>query len=545
MKNITKRILPLLLALVLVCASFITVSAKPAAEKIVTTPTGYTKAGDVDYLKVTDEFYDPKAKKDVTLTVVANWGARGENAVFLSSYAVDFYTAGNTYQDFSGLSGSKQQKQVPESALFKALQVFMESNHTYYTEYKGSKNVRAFYKYTDCVSNDTTQVSVLYRGTLVTSQWNSGDIWNQEHTWPQSKCTSDWQVGDIMQLRPSNPSENSGRGNDCYGEKSSSDYYDPGISVRGDCARMMLYMYVRWGNTSKMWGSSGVMESVDILLKWMQEDPVDTWEMGRNDSVQSITGTRNVFVDYPELAWLLFGKEIPSDMTTPSGGKSTGTTPPPECTHATTKLVNKKAATCTADGYTGDTVCAQCSKKLESGTAIPAGHKDDNQDQKCDACGKNLCPHPQTELKNEKASTCQAEGYSGDQVCTTCGETVTAGHALPMGEHQPTVTGQKDATCGEDGYSGDTICGNCSEPIIDGTVIPATGSHSYGDWMTEKEATTKETGLQTRTCTECGHKESQELPVLETSYTWVIVTVVVAAAVCTAGVVLFILKRKK
>ena len=60
------------------------------------------------------------------------------------------------------------------------------------------------------------------------------------------------------------------------------------------------------------------------LLAWMEEDPVDTWEMGRNDAVQSITGTRNVFVDYPEYAWLLFGREIPSDMTTPSGEAAGG-----------------------------------------------------------------------------------------------------------------------------------------------------------------------------------------------------------------------------
>ena len=39
----------------------------------------------------------------------------------------------------------------------------------------------------------------------------------------------------------------------------------------------------------------------DDLLRWIEEDPVDTWELGRNDSVEAITGTRNVFVDYPEL----------------------------------------------------------------------------------------------------------------------------------------------------------------------------------------------------------------------------------------------------
>ena len=51
----------------------------------------------------------------------------------------------------------------------------------------------------------------------------------------------------------------------------------------------------------------------------MQEDPVDTWEMSRNDCVQQVQGNRNVFIDYPEFAWLLFGRELPADYDTPSG----------------------------------------------------------------------------------------------------------------------------------------------------------------------------------------------------------------------------------
>ena len=43
-----------------------------------------------------------------------------------------------------------------------------------------------------------------------------------------------------------------------------------------------------------------------VLLKWMQQDPVDTWEMGRNDAVESISGNRNVFIDHPEFANMCF-----------------------------------------------------------------------------------------------------------------------------------------------------------------------------------------------------------------------------------------------
>lgn len=282
------------------------------AENIITPATGYTKAEEVEYKKTTVRARDGVTRENV----VANWGARGETATFLSSYAVEFYEADEQYAILSQKKGDGDTSNTQKSELFRELSTVMSEKQTYYTYYEDSQNVRDFYKYTDCVKNDTSQVSIIYRGDMCTSEWNKGKIWNQEHMWPKSKLSTDEEIGDIMHLRPANPSENTGRSNDAYGE--SNGYYTPKDNVRGDCARTMLYMYVRYGS-SKMWGKYGVFESLDILLKWMEQDPVDTWEMGRNDSVQTVTGTRNVFVDYPEYAWLLFGEEVPADMITPSG----------------------------------------------------------------------------------------------------------------------------------------------------------------------------------------------------------------------------------
>ncbi len=303
-------------------------SAAPASSWIITTPTGYTSADQVEY----KTFQQNDRGDGKTYTVIANWGARGEPSTFLSTYAQEFYT--ESYDELLTYAGGTDTASAPNSPLFKHLQEMMASAQTHYTYYTESQNVRDYYRYTDCVSNDITQVALLYRGGLVTGDWNSGKIWNQEHCWPRSKLHSSdadikaQMIGDIAHLRPTNPSENGGRSNDCYGEKKGSEYYNPGISVHGDVARMMLYMYVRWGAVDTMWGAGGVMESLDILLKWMEEDPVDTWEMGRNDSVQSITGTRNVFIDYPELAFVLFGQEVPKTMPTPSGEGSDGTAVP-------------------------------------------------------------------------------------------------------------------------------------------------------------------------------------------------------------------------
>ena len=264
---------------------------------------------------------------------VYNWGQRDQTATFLSPMAEAFYSANNvTYSGLAALSGSSTNSSVPSSALYKKLHSLMYGNLENPTSYEATKNL---FKLTDCQNNasSSTKISSFYSGTSIGPAWDGGSTWNREHTWPNSKSnggssSNTLRETDIMMLRPASVSENSGRSNTAYGEGSS--YYDPnklGENVRGDVARIVLYVYVCWGGSSDhdgaldyMWGTSGVIQSKAILLKWMEEDPVDTWEMGRNDSVESITGTRNVFVDYPELAFKLFSTSVPSDYDSPSGG---------------------------------------------------------------------------------------------------------------------------------------------------------------------------------------------------------------------------------
>ena len=248
----------------------------------------------------------------------SNWGYRGNTATSLSNAANAFYANnGTSYEALSALSGASDVAAVPSSALYGQLKSLMTANHTYITSYDETKDL---YRYTDC-QGATGPISSFYSGNAIGPDWDG--TWNREHTWPNSKGLEGDDENDIMMLRPTSSTENSGRGNKAYGV--SSGFYNPNsesggkYNLHGDVARIALYVYVRWGNTGNMWGSSGVIESKEVLLTWMQEDPVDTWELGRNDAVQSITGTRNVFVDYPELAFLLFGEEVPADMVTPSG----------------------------------------------------------------------------------------------------------------------------------------------------------------------------------------------------------------------------------
>ena len=340
------------------------------------TATGYKSAGDV--------VYNTNGK------YIYNWGARGERATFLSKYALQFYTGNYTFATLSKVSGGTSDSNAPSSALYKQLQELMKSKHTYTNSYSANNNLL---QYTDCENGGGT-ISSFYSGKAIGPAWDSAATWNKEHTWPNSKGLGGNDENDIMMIRPTSVSENSARGNEAYGESSS--YYHPNsesggkYDLRGDVARICLFVYTRWGNTGSMWGSGGVMESLTVLLKWMEEDPVDTWEMGRNDAVQAITGTRNAFVDYPEYAFLLFGEAVPANYVTPS--QSNGVTPPnpDDCTHSF------RQATCTQPQ-----TCTLCHTTV--GSAL--GHTDPDADGKCTRCGEVL------ELKTTHAGT-KADPYS-------------------------------------------------------------------------------------------------------------------------------------
>ena len=204
--------------------------------------------------------------------------------------------------------------------------------------------------------------------------------------------------------------------------------------------------------------------------------------------------------DYGEAAWTWTGYEsakatftcsrdashveevtaaVTSEITTPASCESTGvrtytatvtfqgknytdtcTETLPALGHKT-QLVGAKTATCTEDGYTGDEVCTVCGETVKKGEVIPAlGHK--------------------TQLVGAKAATCTEDGYTGDEVCTVCQEVVKKGEVIPATGHKTQLVGAKTATCTGDGYTGDEVCTVCQETVKKGEVIPATG-HDYKD----------------------------------------------------------------
>ena len=259
---------------------------------------------------------------------LCNWGVRGETALFLSGNALSYYSdnewgVGASWGWFMGqeYEGGTGAEDAMASPLYRQLHSFLDSKQTHQPSYAETMDL---FQYTDCMASNPEFISSFYSGRKLDGTWDGGSTWNPEHIWPSSKASGD-QNDDILMLRPTSTGENSGRGDLAYGE--SSGYYNPNtetdgnFDLRGDCARICLYCYVRRSeNAGSMWGTEGVFEDPDVLLSWMAQDPVDTWEMGRNDATADITGVRNVFVDYPELAWKLFGREVPCSYPTPMNG---------------------------------------------------------------------------------------------------------------------------------------------------------------------------------------------------------------------------------
>ena len=251
----------------------------------------------------------------------------------------------------------------------------------------------------------------------------------------------------------------------------------------------------------------------------------------------------------------------------------------PATGHIHTEVRNQKDATYKENGYTGDTYCKDCGKKLETGTVIPklvekehdygewvldqaptckkygARHRickncgdrevdvldkvdhswelvsttpatctiGEIQHYKCSVCGETkdvtlsnpLGEHSWDNGKVTKKATCTEDGEK-TYTCTVCNTTKTEVISATGHQHKE-VRNAKKATCTEDGYTGDTYCKDCGEKLETGSVIKKLG-HTWDNGVITKEATETEEGVKTYTCKTCGETKTESIPV--TSHHW-------------------------
>ncbi len=165
-----------------------------------------------------------------------------------------------------------------------------------------------------------------------------------------------------------------------------------------------------------------------------------------------------------------------------------------------TQLQNKKDATCTQEGYTGDLVCTECKTEVEKGKTIPAkGHTEVTipgkaatcteagltDGTKCSVCGEILVAQKEIPAKGHtdvtipgKAATCTETGLTDGTKCSLCGEILVAQKEIPAKGHTDVTIPGKAATCTETGLTDGTKCSVCGEILVAQKEIPAKG-HNF------------------------------------------------------------------
>jgi endonuclease I len=164
---------------------------------------------------------------------------------------------------------------------------------------------------------------------------NEGDCYNREHSWPQSWFNNDGTARtDLHHIFPVDGYVNNKRGNYPFGEVRSASWtsqngsklgtcmtsgysgivFEPIDEYKGDFARAIMYMSVRYYSEDGSWSSSDMTNkseilpwAIQMLMRWNEQDPVSQKEIDRNNVIyDDYQYNRNPFVDHPEYARMIW-----------------------------------------------------------------------------------------------------------------------------------------------------------------------------------------------------------------------------------------------
>lgn len=231
------------------------------------------------------------------------------------------------YSSCYGLSGNELNQELSN----------IIDNHIYYSY----SQVKDILRLSDEDPQNQDNIILVYTGNSINKESfasnNEQDFWNREHVWPKSHGSfgpsDEYSIPaftDVHNLKPSDASINSYRsdkdfenggdivfnGNiitNCFG---TSQTFEPREDVKGDIARIIFYMDIRYNGgenelsldivdylTSYPDPEIGVLST---LIDWHENDPPDDFESRRNDIIFSYQQNRNPFIDFPQLVDLIY-----------------------------------------------------------------------------------------------------------------------------------------------------------------------------------------------------------------------------------------------
>tara|TARA_X000001036_G_C20627136_1_gene785633 strand:+ start:118 stop:1248 length:1131 start_codon:yes stop_codon:yes gene_type:complete len=246
------------------------------------------------------------------------------------------------YQQANGLSAEELKE-----ALYQIV-----SNHVVFPYTSSSTDTWDILQQSDQDPTDHNNMILVYTGRSQDkgyrdgsgnySQYENGNgtqsnSWNREHVWPKSHGFPDEDDNaytDVHNLKPCDRSVNSSRGtkdfdfggsqhneaNDC---NTDTDSWEPPDYVKGDIARILFYMVIRYDPGYDHDNTAFDLELVDYttpnnndpilgklssLIQWHNDDPVDDFEINRNEIIFGFQENRNPFIDHPNLVNYLWGE---------------------------------------------------------------------------------------------------------------------------------------------------------------------------------------------------------------------------------------------
>jgi endonuclease I len=208
--------------------------------------------------------------------------------------------------------------------------------------------VAAVIRETDEDPRDPDRVIMIYTGrslrkSALGAESDAAMTWNREHVWAKSRGFPRVNMPahtDLHHIRPCEVEVNRVRGDMIFGELQGSTpvadapgafvdaargVFQPPPDAKGDVARMLLYMDVRYqGDADREpdlrlvdtvpvaarhgvdQQGNGYFGNVRVLLRWHAEDPVSEQERQRNERIFRLQGNRNPFIDHPEFASAIY-----------------------------------------------------------------------------------------------------------------------------------------------------------------------------------------------------------------------------------------------